>query len=405
MPDNRIVKWGGIAIAVLVLANIVSYFYNNWGLITVKVHDAPLSKVIKSIEWQGWVKIYTNLPPDTKVSMYVDHVPLAEAMETLAANVSGPPRGADQGPGRDGGDRPSGGNPPPNGAPGANASVAGGSPRGPGNFDHNRPPGGGRGGFGEGGVQWNLAFFVAPTTAQVKKEIQDFEAGTPDDDTRVYVYGTPLQFIGGEDISAADPRKQNWPGYKQPQPPPPPAPDASGQTPPPPPIDPPTVQTYLRAFAEGSNIWIMTPGAWDTAATAPGENSSIARAMKSFISSAHGSVTQAIILRAGRGGHGPPRGSGGGGSFNNMDAMADRLRNAVNGLPDDEQPAALEMVNQEVAFYQQVRTAPPDQQASMMQSHIADKMANANNGRRSPEKRAQRYAQMVSNRQAAQGKK
>src|SRR5476651_2902993 len=95
MFEKSSAKWRWI-FCLLVLANIAYYFYNNWGLITVKVHDAPLSKVISSIEWQGWVKIYTNLPPDAKVTMYVDHVPLAEAMESLAANVGGRPVGADR---------------------------------------------------------------------------------------------------------------------------------------------------------------------------------------------------------------------------------------------------------------------------------------------------------------------
>src|SRR5580698_618535 len=90
MPRNRYTVVGGI-IAFLILANIINYIYWNWGLITVKVADAPLNKVIKSIEWQGWVTIYTNLPPDAKVTMYVDHVPLAEAMETLASSVGGRP--------------------------------------------------------------------------------------------------------------------------------------------------------------------------------------------------------------------------------------------------------------------------------------------------------------------------
>src|SRR5476651_1029862 len=88
MLKNRYVKWGGI-IFLLIFANVINYLYWNWGLITVKVTDAPLSKVISSIEWQGWVKIYTNIAPDTQVTMYVDHVPLAEAMETLAAHVGG----------------------------------------------------------------------------------------------------------------------------------------------------------------------------------------------------------------------------------------------------------------------------------------------------------------------------
>ena len=76
-------KWKWI-VGLLILANIAYYFYDGWGLVTVKVHDEPLSKVISSIEWQGWVRIYTNLPPDTTVTMYVDHVPLAEAMKVGA---------------------------------------------------------------------------------------------------------------------------------------------------------------------------------------------------------------------------------------------------------------------------------------------------------------------------------
>ena len=86
LRENRYAKWG-LVLLILIIANIVSSIYSNWGLITVKVTDAPLSKVIRSIEWQGWVKIYTNLPPDTQVSMFVDHVPLAEAMETLRVAV------------------------------------------------------------------------------------------------------------------------------------------------------------------------------------------------------------------------------------------------------------------------------------------------------------------------------
>src|SRR5476651_600335 len=107
MFEKSSAKWRWI-FGLLVLANIAYYFYNNWGLVTVKATDVPLSKVISSIEWQGWVKIYTNLAPDTKVTMYVDHVPLAEAMETLAANVDVPPPSPDS----DDGTRPNRGDQP-----------------------------------------------------------------------------------------------------------------------------------------------------------------------------------------------------------------------------------------------------------------------------------------------------
>ena len=44
---NRYVKWGGV-IVLLIFANIINAIWN-WGLITVKVTDAPLKTVIKSI--------------------------------------------------------------------------------------------------------------------------------------------------------------------------------------------------------------------------------------------------------------------------------------------------------------------------------------------------------------------
>jgi len=441
MPDNRTIKWGGAAILFLIFANVVCHIYWNWGLITVKVHDAPLGKVINSIEWQGWVKIYTNLPPDAKVSMYVDHVPLAEAMETLAANVDGRPVGADRprDGGNPGGNGP-GGTPPPSGAtppsatpppadtapntnapagtpPGGPAGIAGGGPGaggppggGPGGGRPGR--GGGGGGFGGGfggGAQWNLAFFVAPTSAQVKAEIQAFQSGSTDDDTRVYTYPTPFMMVASDsDLPAADPRLQKWPGYKAPDPSAtPPTPDAqaaAGNAPAAPPANAnPTVQTYLQAFAESSNIWIMTPGSWaPDVAKVPPPNSSIIRAIKDFVSNTHGAVTEAIVLWGGRGARG---GSNRGGGFGDMDAMADRMTNAINGLPEDARAGALDQLKQEVTFFQSVQAAPADQRSQMVRDHMAAKMANDPRAARfSPEKRAQRYARAVSNREQVRGK-
>jgi hypothetical protein len=443
MPSNRTIKWGGGLIVLLIVANILNQMYWNWGLITVKVHDAPLSKVIKSIEWQGWVKIYTNLSPDTKVSMYVDHVPLAEAMETLATNVGGPPMGADRP--RDGGGNGPGGTPPPASTGGAaptpdtaaNTNAPAGAPPagpggqgGPGGFAGGGPGGppgggpggpggrgGGRGGFGGGGfgggATWNLGFFVAPTSAQVKAEIAAFQSGTTDDDTKVYAYPTPLQMLATDsDMPAADPRKQTWPGYKAPAPaPPPPVTPTTEAQPPPAPVDdgPPTVQTYLQAFAQGSNIWIMTPGSWAPEAhTPPPANSSIISAVKNFVSSSNGAVTQAIILRVGRGARGggfAGGNRGGGGGFGDMSAMDDRMRNAINGLPADAQPQALDQLNQEIQFYQNVQAAAPEDRPKMVQEHMMQKMANGGPmDRMSPEKRASRMARSVTAREAVRGK-
>jgi hypothetical protein len=394
MLRNRSVQVAGI-ILFLILANIVNYLYWNWGLITVKVTDAPLNKVISSIEWQGWVRIYTNFPPDSTVSMYVDHVPLAEAMESLAANVTPPPDANP--PDRPGGDAPPGGPPPPGGAPP-------GGPGGPGG----RGGGFGRGGFGGGGgAQWNLAFFVAPTSAQVKAEIQAFQSGTPDDDLKVYTYPTPFQMVASDDdMPAADPRAQSWPGYKPPAPPPAPTDGSAPSSPDPAAADTnatPTVHTYLQAFAQSANVWIMAPASWDPTVTSPPPaNSSLIRAIKNFISSSRGSVTQAIILRRGRGG--ARGGTRGGGGFADIDATADRLRNAINGLPEEARADALTQLDQEVKFFHDVQLAPPEDRPKMIREHMMSKRGNGFN-RMSPQKRAQMYARLVANREAAQGKK
>jgi hypothetical protein len=396
-------KWKWI-IAALVLANIANYLYSNWGLVTVKVHDQPLSKVIRSIEWQGWVKIYTNIPLDSKVTMYVDHVPLAEAMESLAANVDVPPPvpGEDDGTTRPRRDRPGGfaaafGG----GAPGATNAAGftpGGAPGGPGGR------GGGGGGFGRR-AEWNLAFFVAPTSAGVKQEISDFQTSDTATDAKVYTYGTQTQLIASDDVTTApDPHLQSWPGIEAfnastaaavPQT------NLAADTPPagtptdPPADSPPTVQTYLQDFAASANIWIMAAGSWTPQVTTPPPaNSSIISALKNLVSSSHGAVTQALVLRAGRGGPRPT------GNFSDG-AWEDRLRNTINGLPADQRPAALDQLTKEVQFRKELQALPPEQRRQKMFQHMMERMLYADRSRLSPEKRARAYQRMVAMRQAA----
>jgi len=417
-------KWKWI-IGLLILANIANYFYSNWGLVTVKVTNAPLSKVIPSIEWQGWVKIYTNLPPDTKVTMYVDHVPLAEAMETLAANVDvPPPPDADDGtpPNRDRPDRA-------NGQPGG---IAGALPGGSGTFSGpgaggvsgagapGGPQGGRGGGFGGRGAQWNLAFFVAPTTAQVKQEIREFESGDSDDDTKVYTYGTQMQLIASENMTiTADPRLQSWPGVKPVDPSASPAPvDAQATAAPPTPTGngpatppanaTPTLQTYLQAFAESANIWIMAPGSWTPeVSSAPPPDSSIISAVKNLVGKSHGAVTQALVLRTGRGGaRGGARGGNRGDFAGGDDAWANRMRNAITGLPPDERPDALEQLNKEIQFRKDLQSVPPEQRRQKMFQHMMERMIYGERlSRLSPVKRAQVYQRIVAMRTAAKAQK
>jgi len=423
MPLNRYTLSGGL-IAVLVLANIISYFCSGWGLITVKVKDVPLRQVIKNIEWQGWVTIYTNIDPNTKVTMWCDHVPLAEAMDTLSANIGGGPRGGEG----SRADAPGGGTPSGNAGGSDNAqapsgnqgALAGGtSPGAPGG---NGPGDGrprGRGGFGRG-AQWGLAFFVAPTSGDAKTEIRSFQEGGTDDNAKIFHYPTPIQMLASDDdFPSADPRLQAWPGMKATPPAAPaPAPDpnaapadnANVAAPEPastaPAIDPNSLQAYLDALARGADIWIMAPAQWNpNVSNPPAANSTITGAVQNLVSNARGSVIPAIVLRSGRGGGGGGGGRRGfaGGDDTGWSAMEDRMRNAINGLPQDARDQALNQLNAESQFHQQLMTAPQDQRGQLMRQHMLEKMADGNMKHSTPEKRAQRYQRAVANRTAAKG--
>lgn len=74
-------------LTLLLLVGYVSwYFWNNWGLITVHAAEKPLGDVIRSIEKQGHVTIRTNMDLTKPVTMEVEKVVLAEALETLAVS-------------------------------------------------------------------------------------------------------------------------------------------------------------------------------------------------------------------------------------------------------------------------------------------------------------------------------
>jgi hypothetical protein len=360
-PLNRFTV-GGAIIAVLLLFNLYNFFFADWGLITVRVHEAPLGQVIKSIERQGHITIYSNLDPSSTISMDVIRVSVPEAMDSLAANA------------------------------------------------------GGSDGFR--GAQWHLGFFAAPSSAAVKEEVRGFESGSTGDDNKVFSYPTPLQTLSGEEaLPAADPRKQSWPGLRPATPATAPAPvtaAAQGNPPPSdnpssdqPPAPPSTVQDYLDALAQAADIYVMVPTSWEPKISGPpSTGSSISSAVRSVVGKAHGSVDEAFILyerpRGQRGPGGPGRGGFGGGDAN-WAATDDRLKNAINGLPEDYRAGALAQLSQEKSFHQQLAAAPPDQRRDMWRKHMMDRPGMFDNWHMSPEKRAQRYQRAVSNRQSARG--
>jgi len=60
-----------------------------WGLVTVRAYDDSFANIQRSIERQGRIKIVSNVPPETKISMSVIKVPAVEAVSVLAARVDG----------------------------------------------------------------------------------------------------------------------------------------------------------------------------------------------------------------------------------------------------------------------------------------------------------------------------
>ncbi len=77
----------GVA-AALAIALVWSWIAG-WGLVTIHATSEPVSKVIRSIERQGGIKIVTNADLASTVSMDVDRVSPVVAVDILSARIDG----------------------------------------------------------------------------------------------------------------------------------------------------------------------------------------------------------------------------------------------------------------------------------------------------------------------------
>lgn len=71
----------------LLFGIIVARWIAGWGLVTIHVTDAPLGTVIASMAKQAHVRIETSLDLTKPVSLDVDRVPVAEAIDDLAVRA------------------------------------------------------------------------------------------------------------------------------------------------------------------------------------------------------------------------------------------------------------------------------------------------------------------------------
>jgi hypothetical protein len=85
MPQNRLFLPGLLALLLLLWG--AWQIYAGWGLVTLDVRDAPLSKVLSSISRQGGIDIASNLDPATPVTLQVKRVPPVEALDIVATRT------------------------------------------------------------------------------------------------------------------------------------------------------------------------------------------------------------------------------------------------------------------------------------------------------------------------------
>ena len=90
MRNPKLLLFAGV---LAICATVVIWrWISGWGLVTIHAEKAPLSKVVKSIERQGGVRIVTNADPATPVTLSLDRAPVFEAIDTLAIRVDGDAR-------------------------------------------------------------------------------------------------------------------------------------------------------------------------------------------------------------------------------------------------------------------------------------------------------------------------
>jgi hypothetical protein len=79
---KRMLLLGGLAL--LLFGSLIARWIGEWGLVTVHVKNAPLGKIIASISRQGHVQVETSMDLTKPVSLDVDRVPVAKAIDILA---------------------------------------------------------------------------------------------------------------------------------------------------------------------------------------------------------------------------------------------------------------------------------------------------------------------------------
>ncbi|MCE9542668.1 MAG: hypothetical protein K8R38_04010 [Verrucomicrobia bacterium] len=79
---KRLLLLGGTAFLLAII--LIAKWIGGWGLVTIHVKDAPVGKVMTSIARQGHVRVEGSLDPLKPVTMDIDRVTPAEAVDMLS---------------------------------------------------------------------------------------------------------------------------------------------------------------------------------------------------------------------------------------------------------------------------------------------------------------------------------
>jgi hypothetical protein len=366
MNATRLKVLGGVALALACL--VIWSIFANWGLVTLDVTGVPLSKVLRSIERQGHVKIASNLDPETPVKIRVEKAPVSEALDVLATRLD---------------------------------------------------------------ANWRLAYAAAPNKADLEKMVDRYSRnrdrgdrdrggdqaqagnrGQPNERSQeneidVDTFYFPMgfnEFLSG-DMAVPDPRKIEWVVS---------------------PVDDRTLHAYLSQFAQKTGAMAVVPEEWNPQVNSAPKKGRVPAAIRKLVKGAGGKVQELFLLtRSGRGGWGggdlmaAAFGGGGWGGGNrggsgrpalNGEWINERVGSMIDQLPADKKEQARQGYQEMRNFWESVQALPEEQRRAAVseflnsdstQERMADR-ADRRDSRRTPEQRIERSQRYVERKKAMQ---
>lgn len=368
------------SVFVLLAVNMVWSLISNWGKISLDVNQVPLRKVIAEFERQGHIRLRSNLDPDTPVTLHLEKVPVAAALENLSVVTDS---------------------------------------------------------------RWRLAYLMGPSKNELLSMLKDWEAG-PRPDGWVWInHPVNLEMIAPQIADdPQDPRGErvDFKPAAEPTapPPPPPGQDANatanangngGGNPNPPnpnpdantnPGQPPTeLQPLLQQVTVLADAEAVVPTDWNPEVGAISARASIGSLMGKLAHAGHGSTYEVFLLSKeehrqrpdqaqNQDAGGPP--PEGGPRMNPM-RMAAGLQARIDRLPADQRKVAQASFDEMKAFWLSLKDlSPEDRRAKMaamrntpafqdaMDQRQADRMAQM-----TPDQRDSRFQSYTSNKAAIKG--